>query len=375
MPCVHYKFRSKLSHDTIAFEGLHITLRELKRQIMRRERLKLCDLQVNSAQTNEEYTDDEALIPNNTSVIVRRIPAFGMKSTNKRFVNYRPEPSCGSSQTQEVGDSSPVSLVQLLKTENLAEANASEENKLKAVMFQSSLCYYSSSDAMKLVGLLPPNYICFRCGIPGHHIKNCPTNGDRRFASCKRIRKCAGIPRSFLVEVDDPDRKGVMMDRSGKYVIPIIDAEAYVTRKKEKLSFSPQDEHSSSFSTSSDPVPAVLLCLICKDLLTDAVMIPCCRSSYCDKCIRTCLLESDRHVCPTCSQSDVSLDALTANTVLHQEVNHFRNEPRSLHPNHSRQSRSPIPESSTKRRRDVGDNRSRSRSPLNRYTDQKRPRY
>ncbi|XP_050969079.1 E3 ubiquitin-protein ligase RBBP6 [Labeo rohita] len=149
MPCVHYKFRSKLSHDTIAFEGLHITLRELKRQIMRRERLKLCDLQVNSAQTNEEYTDDEALIPNNTSVIVRRIPAFGMKSTNKRFVNYRPEPSCGSSQT--VGDSSPVSLVQLLKTENLAEANASEENKLKAVMFQSSLCYYSSRTGVLLL--------------------------------------------------------------------------------------------------------------------------------------------------------------------------------------------------------------------------------
>ncbi|RXN23851.1 E3 ubiquitin- ligase RBBP6-like protein [Labeo rohita] len=54
--------------------------------------------------------------------------------------------------------------------------------------------------------------------------------------------------------------------------------EAYATGKKEKLSFSPQDEHSSSFSTSSDP--AVLLCLISKDLLTDAVMIPCCRSSY-----------------------------------------------------------------------------------------------
>ncbi|XP_058635421.1 E3 ubiquitin-protein ligase RBBP6-like [Onychostoma macrolepis] len=142
MPCVHYKFRSKLSHDTILFEGVHITVRELKQQIMRRERLKLCDLKISSEQNNEEYTDDEALIPNNTSVVIRRIPAVGLKSTNKRFVNNRPEPSCGSSQT--VGDSSPVSLDLLLKTENLAEANASEEDKLKAVMYQSSLCYYSS---------------------------------------------------------------------------------------------------------------------------------------------------------------------------------------------------------------------------------------
>uniref|UniRef100_A0A9J8BPW7 DWNN domain-containing protein n=1 Tax=Cyprinus carpio carpio TaxID=630221 RepID=A0A9J8BPW7_CYPCA len=99
MPCVHYKFRSKLTHDTVLFEGLQITVTELKRQIMKRERLKLCDLQISSAQTNEEYTDDEALVPNNTSVIIRRIPAVGLKSTNKRFVIRQPEASRGSSQT------------------------------------------------------------------------------------------------------------------------------------------------------------------------------------------------------------------------------------------------------------------------------------
>ncbi|XP_067279672.1 E3 ubiquitin-protein ligase RBBP6-like [Pseudorasbora parva] len=93
MPCVHYKFSSKLTHDTVPFEGLHITLRELKRHIMRRERLKFCDLQISSAQTSEEYTDDEALISNNTSVIIRRIPAAGLKPTNKGFVNVRAKPS------------------------------------------------------------------------------------------------------------------------------------------------------------------------------------------------------------------------------------------------------------------------------------------
>ncbi len=118
-------------------------------------------------------------------------------------------------------------------------------------------------------------------------------------------------------------------------------SDAYAIGKKEKPPFSPQNNPSSPSSSSSDPVPAVLLCLICKDLLTDAVMIPCCRSSYCDECeclikqtsvrnkqtvsdnllvsgIRTCLLESDGHICPTCRQSDVSPDSLTANTVLRQ---------------------------------------------------------
>ncbi|KAI7808027.1 putative E3 ubiquitin-protein ligase RBBP6 [Triplophysa rosa] len=120
MPCVHYKFFSKLTHDTVIFDGLHITLGDLKRQIMRREKLKRCDLSITNDQTNEEYTDDAGIIPSYTMVTVRRIPGTG-------HVNR-----------------SSLSLEQLFKTENLAEANASEEDKIKAVMFQSSRCYYST---------------------------------------------------------------------------------------------------------------------------------------------------------------------------------------------------------------------------------------
>lgn len=31
-------------------------------------------------------------------------------------------------------------------------------------------------------------------------------------------------------------------------------------------------------------IPEDLQCMICKDLLSDAVMIPCCGSSFCDEC-------------------------------------------------------------------------------------------
>ncbi|XP_073766060.1 E3 ubiquitin-protein ligase RBBP6-like isoform X1 [Danio rerio] len=193
---------------------------------MRSKRLKFCQLKISNAQTDEEYTDD-ALIPKNTSVIIRRIPAAGLKSSNRRFVGHQAgrwrEPSPRA-------DPSLLSLEQLLKTENLAEAKASEEDKLKAVMYQSSLCYYSSSEAMRLLG------------IPGHHIRHCPTNVGSRSAPHKRIRKSTGIPRSFLLEVDDPDRKGVMIDGSGRYVIPIIDAEAYAAEKRKRPSFSCQTE-------------------------------------------------------------------------------------------------------------------------------------
>ncbi|XP_057194944.1 E3 ubiquitin-protein ligase RBBP6-like [Triplophysa rosa] len=146
---------------------------------------------------------------------------------------------------------SSLSLEQLFKTENLAEANASEEDKIKAVMFQSSRCYYSTNEALKLVGGLPPNYVCRICGIPGHHIRNCPKSRDSTFVGGKRIRRSAGIPVSFLMEVDDPNMKGVMLSSSGKHVIPIINAEVYASQKKDRPPFIPQNESSSL--TSSEP--------------------------------------------------------------------------------------------------------------------------
>uniref|UniRef100_A0A0F7ZBF3 E3 ubiquitin-protein ligase RBBP6 isoform 2 n=2 Tax=Crotalus TaxID=8728 RepID=A0A0F7ZBF3_CROAD len=100
MSCVHYKFSSKLNYDTVTFDGLHISLCDLKRQIMGREKLKAadCDLQITNAQTKEEYTDDNALIPKNSSVIVRRIPIGGVKCTSKTYVISRTDPVSGPSK-------------------------------------------------------------------------------------------------------------------------------------------------------------------------------------------------------------------------------------------------------------------------------------
>ncbi|XP_076001928.1 E3 ubiquitin-protein ligase RBBP6-like isoform X4 [Genypterus blacodes] len=103
MSCVHYKFSSKLDYNTVTFDGMHITLNELKRQIMARERLKAteCDLQITNAQTREEYTDDEVHIPKHSSVIVRRTPIGGVKPAGRTFIVDR-------SDTAVVGSSRPV---------------------------------------------------------------------------------------------------------------------------------------------------------------------------------------------------------------------------------------------------------------------------
>ncbi|OWK59836.1 E3 ubiquitin-protein ligase RBBP6, partial [Lonchura striata] len=130
MSSVHYKFSSKLSYDVVTFRGPSISVGDLKRQIMARERLKVanCDLQILKAETSEEYSDD-AQIPKNVSVIVKRVPARaicieGIKREEFMKTNFHIH-----SKWFEV------------QTPNLAEANATEEDKIKAMMIQSCRYY------------------------------------------------------------------------------------------------------------------------------------------------------------------------------------------------------------------------------------------
>lgn len=97
--------------------------------------------------------------------------------------------------------------IMCIKTANLVDANASEEDKIKAMMCQSNhdydpiqsvlihlysqviksiqfgfswiycflitqpcLCSYSK----KAVGPPPAHYTCYRCGKAGHYIRQCP---------------------------------------------------------------------------------------------------------------------------------------------------------------------------------------------------------
>ena len=55
MSSVHYKFKSQNDYDTVTFDGLHISLADLKKAIMTQKRIvrAVFDLQVTNAQTGE----------------------------------------------------------------------------------------------------------------------------------------------------------------------------------------------------------------------------------------------------------------------------------------------------------------------------------
>lgn len=56
----------------------------------------------------------------------------------------------------------------------------------------------------EIVKKVSPSYVCRRCKRPGHHVKQCITNGDRAFDPVV-VRGVAGIPRSFTVDLT-PER-------------------------------------------------------------------------------------------------------------------------------------------------------------------------
>ena len=124
----------------------------------------------------------------------------------------------------------------------------------------------------------------------------------------------------------------------------------YKEKKIEKPPFLIEKEKPAPATT----IPEDLICGICKDLLQDAVMIPCCGISFCDECkelnhyyyyyyyvrkifrlllmkffisgIRNVLVDSDESECPDCNEKNVSPDTMIPNRFLRNSVNTFKNK-------------------------------------------------
>lgn len=81
-----------------------------------------------------------------------------------------------------------------------------------------------------------------------------------------------------MVAVDGPDHKGAYMTSTGQFAVPAIDHAAYRDVKKDSAAKKEMVEEE------KEEVPAELICLLCKNIYVDAVLIPCCGESFCDEC-------------------------------------------------------------------------------------------
>ncbi|KAL3876932.1 hypothetical protein ACJMK2_034712 [Sinanodonta woodiana] len=324
MSVIHFKFKNSLDYDSITFDGLHLSLKDLKKFILQKKRLKSedVDLQVINAQTREEYKDSEQLIPRNTSVVIARVPV--------NLGNTR-EPAVSRDKVWEAFRMSTQAAIEVYdnvsheKHHELEHGHPiSEMARIKEMMRQSTSDFDPSKyDKKYPSGPVSATYVCFKCGQIGqHHIYMCPFKGDTTTQE-NRMKRSTGIPQSFMIKVDDPNMPGAYKTNTG-YAVPAIDAVAYAQGKKERPPFLPNETREEQ--EPAMPIPNDYKCLICSNVMTDAAVIPCCGNSYCDECIRNALLETEEHICPTCGENEISPDRLIPNRFLRTAISNFYNE-------------------------------------------------
>ncbi|GAK62350.1 zinc knuckle domain-containing protein [Moesziomyces antarcticus] len=386
---VYYKFKSQKEPSRITFDGTGISVWDLKREIILQNKMGRgtdFDLGIYNADTNDEYKDDNFLVPRSTQVIVRRLPpskpgrgtaqnyvadingaadttgasrfsstanAGGVKPTDARSQSYRGPMTmrfdgrdASAAQPPSGGPSSSAAGL-----DPKAAATGDEADRI-AAMFQatteqwdetqermSHATYRDRSGQVRRGG--PPRpmttqrpqhmpdrpppigYVCFRCGKPGHWIQECPTNDDKEYDNRPRFKRTTGIPKSMLKTVEQPTEED---QRAG--VMLTADG-TYVVARVDQESWRRNRVRTKPLTQSdvyqSPPTDTTLACPLCSKLLREAVVTPCCKTKYCEECIQTHLLEHE-FMCAECDKRIADLEQLKPDEETRKKVKEYIRE-------------------------------------------------
>ncbi|XP_060202750.1 E3 ubiquitin ligase PARAQUAT TOLERANCE 3-like [Lycium barbarum] len=316
---VYFKYKSAKDYDSFPIVDPFISAGNLKLKIFESKRYgkgKDFDLAIINSQTNEEYVDQNALIPKNTSVLIRRLPGLPrlpIVIPSLTEPNQVCEEEAHSVQVKagsiysldfewdDFGDDVYATPKKLpVQSGNNAVPSTptssinGEETKIKNLIDAPD--FRQSSNGYGFGCKKPPSgYVCHRCNVPGHYIQHCPTNGDPNH-NIKRVKLMATPSGSV----------GVFKPNEVKF-------------SKEVEGLSSSSSTCSSSKRSFRDIPPELHCPLCKGLMKDAVIASkCCFSSFCDKCIRDHIMCNS--IC-VCGARNILADALLPNITLRVTIN------------------------------------------------------
>ncbi|GAQ80672.1 hypothetical protein KFL_000590250 [Klebsormidium nitens] len=343
---VHFKFKSAREFDKLDIEGPFITVSSLKDKIIEAKSLGKgadFDLVLTNNQTGEEYIDEGFLVPKNTSIIVKRVPATRPRATLQAV--RKTETGGTNAPDFQNTENKPGQVLQvddfgadLAPQAGVAQANADEESKLQAAVIGTATDWQQQNQQVPgrggrgfgrgtfagrgaggrggynptySRGPPPPGYVCHRCGIKGHWIQECPTNGDPDLDNKRRaLKPPVGIPKSMLATAEE-----------GSYLLP---SGEFAKLRPDEFEFAKHAARLMANRPTVRAIPPEFQCPLCGGLFRDAVIVPCCSESFCDQCIRDELAKNGK--CPSCGSDQITNDDLLANKNLRKQIERFKSE-------------------------------------------------
>ncbi|XP_039040094.1 E3 ubiquitin ligase PQT3-like [Hibiscus syriacus] len=287
MAFVYYKFKSSKLLHAYPINDRFISVHDFKAEIIASNRYgngKDFDLLISDAESDQQFTDESALIHANSSVSIRRVP--GLPSFPIVIGERKPKtpnnPSPASKDLQEnVGfglDFDPVPETLIVNPRNtqckedkinLGFKFATEKGFIKGFVEKSQIP--------------PQGYVCYRCNVTGHCIQHCPTNGNPSF-DFKNVNTISKM------SVSSSNSSGI-----------------------------------SSISSNGTPVDQKIApelhCRLCENIMKNASLTKCCFASFCDKCIWERVVSDSDCLC----RRKITVDDILPNKTLRDTIDRIVN--------------------------------------------------
>ncbi|KAI3907830.1 hypothetical protein MKW92_031080 [Papaver armeniacum] len=280
---IKFKFRSSVNFDTINLDDSpSVSVRDLKLRIINQSKLKICqdfDLVLSDAVTGQEYEDEDVLVESGSSVIIKRVPVDRDANSVRPAVENMAKKYYPSVHTNE--PTLPAVCGKNVEVENFDDFGIDLYPAPETPLLDSDL----DDDKVNCTSSIHADKEIPRCSGSGPSVV--------KHQNIEKSDPSEGIPKVQVM------LKSKMEEH--KKLNEVVDERSLVIPKAD--------------------LPSELRCSLCNSIFKEAVMIPCCQHSFCDKCIRSVLDEKAR--CPKCSSTKCKVEDLLPNVSLRQAIEHF----------------------------------------------------
>ncbi|XP_020256806.1 E3 ubiquitin ligase PQT3-like isoform X2 [Asparagus officinalis] len=280
---IRFKFRSSVAFDSVDLDGRRsISLGELRAKIIAQKKLQLCkdfDLLISDAESGAAFENEGIQIKEGSSVVIKRVPA-GLSSLCDLNV--------GNVSKKDAKDAGYVGNV---TKKDLKDAG-----------------YVERVATMRAEGSLPESDAAF---------------GYMDITANKKDKIATGFSDTPVARFQNVERSDLSEEGIGDNCCKepaTVEIQKQIMKEKEPQKFDEFAGMASPMMFDMD-LPTELRCSLCNAIFKDAVMIPCCQHSFCEKCIRMALLRDGR--CPKCSSMKCTVNTLLPNLSLRQAIEHF----------------------------------------------------